>query len=93
MDARQGLVVRLERLPGRGLGQLGHGFSPLTPPPRDDDNVIPWVTRSGLILTLGSQASGESAHQINMPVVRFTQRMGTIRCDRTSRSRMTQRGR
>src|SRR5882724_4357726 len=41
---------------------------------------------SGLILTLDSQASGESAHQINMLVVRFTQRMGTIRCDRTTRS-------
>src|ERR1700752_4459177 len=41
---------------------------------------------SGLILTLVSQPSGESAHQIIMLVVRFTQRMGTIRCDRTTRS-------
>src|SRR5882724_572796 len=46
---------------------------------------------SGLILTLGSQASG-SDHQINRLVVRFTQRMGTIRCDRTTRPTAGDRG-
>ena len=39
---------------------------------------------SGLILTLASQASGESDHQINRLVVQFSQRMESIRWHRST---------
>ena len=40
---------------------------------------------SGQIQTLGSQAFGDSDHQIDLVVVRFSQRMETIRWHRTTR--------